>query len=391
MYPLLFLDIQMKIAIIHEMLIKLWGAEKVVESLLSIFPEADLFTLIYDEKKVGKIFSKEKIKKVATSTQIIYDLTKKQRLCLPFMAKAVESLDFSEYDIVIASSSWFAHGAITKPETKFIVYYHSPARYLWDWTNEYKKDIGADGWIKGFIVWSLFKKLRQWDYIASTRSDISLVNSENVKKRIEKYYKKDSIVVYPPIETKRFSKKIESKSNFEKEYGVKKGNYYIIVSALTEFKKIEIAINYFKNHREDTLVIVWEGNHKENLVLASNKSKNIVFTWAQYGDELVELMQESIAMIFPGEEDFWIVPIEAMVAGKPVFALAAGWLKESITPSLSWNFFFHKDGSDFEENFILFQKDIKNSMYNPLKIQKESEKFSEAIFTKKIKEIVWIK
>lgn len=378
----------MKIAIIHEMLIKLWGAEKVVESLLSIFPEADLFTLIHDEEKVGRVFPKEKIKKVASNTQRIYELTKKQRLCLPFMAKAVESLDFSEYDVVIASSSWFAHGAITKPETNFIVYYHSPARYLWDWTNEYKKDIGANVWIKWFILGLLFKKLRLWDYIASRRSDISLVNSENVKKRIEKYYRKDSIVVYPPIETKRFSKKIESNIQFKKEYGVEKESYYIIVSALTEFKKIEIAIDYFKSHSQDTLVIVWEGNHKDKLLQRGNGSKNIIFLWAKYGDELVGLVQESIAMIFPGEEDFWIVPIEAMAAWKPVFALSAGWLKESISPFISWNFFFHKDWSDFEENFILFQKDLRKSLYNSAQIQKESEKFSEEIFAQTMIKIV---
>lgn len=379
----------MKIAIIHEMLIKLWGAEKVVESLLSIFPEADLFTLIYDEKKVWSIFPKERVKEVASNTQKIYGLTWKQRFCLPFMAKAVESLDFSQYDIVIASSSWFAHGAITKPETKFIVYYHSPARYLWDWTNEYKKDIGADKWIKGVVLWYLFKKLRQWDYIASRRSDISLVNSVNVKKRIEKYYKKDAIVVYPPIETKRFSKKIESIINFENEYGVKKWNYYIIVSALTEFKKIEIAIDYFKTHTQETLVIVWEGNHKKNLIHYSDEKGNIVFLWAKYWDELVNLMQESKAMIFPWEEDFWIVPIEAMAAWKPVFALCAGWLKESITPGISWDFFFYKDWSDFEEKFIHFQENIKKGMYIPSIIQKESGKFSEEIFTQKIKEIVF--
>jgi hypothetical protein len=120
------------------------------------------------------------------------------------MARSVESLDFSGYDVVIASSSGFAHGAITKPETKFIVYYHSPTRYLWDWTNEYKKDIGATKGIKGFLLNSLFLKIRQWDYIASKRSDMSLANSENVKKRIEKYYRKDAFVIYPPIETTRF-------------------------------------------------------------------------------------------------------------------------------------------------------------------------------------------
>jgi hypothetical protein len=123
----------------------------VVEKLLHIFPEADLFTLIYDEKKVGTVFPKQyaKGKEIQSAywTQYVYDLTKKQRLCLPFMARAVESLDFSKYDVVIVSSSGFAHGIVTKPETQTIIYYHSPARYLWDWTHQYKKDIGWNtGW-----------------------------------------------------------------------------------------------------------------------------------------------------------------------------------------------------------------------------------------------------
>jgi hypothetical protein len=117
---------------------------------LEIFPNADIFTLIYDEKKIGDFFQKSRIhpQVFSLSSQKIYNIFRKQRLCLPFMSKSVEQLDFSEYDIVLCSSSGFAHGAITKPETKYIVYYHSPARYLWDWTNEYKKDIGFQKGIK---------------------------------------------------------------------------------------------------------------------------------------------------------------------------------------------------------------------------------------------------
>ena len=127
----------MKIAILHEMLVKFGGAENVVESFLKIFPDADLFTLVYDEKKMWWFFPKEKINTQVFSlpSQKRYNWTKKQRVCLPLMPRSIEQLDFSKYDIVLCSSSGFAHWAITKPETKFIVYYHSPARYLWDWTN----------------------------------------------------------------------------------------------------------------------------------------------------------------------------------------------------------------------------------------------------------------
>lgn len=140
----------MKIALIHEMLVKLGGAEKVLENWMYMFPDADIFTLIYDEEKVGKVFPRYKINSqvFSTRTQKLYKFLKKQRLCLPFMASSIESFDFSAYDVVLVSSSGFAHGVITKPETKTILYYHAPARYMWDWTNEYKRDIQAQKGIK---------------------------------------------------------------------------------------------------------------------------------------------------------------------------------------------------------------------------------------------------
>lgn len=366
------------------MLLKLWGAEKVVENWYQLFPDADIFTLIYNEKKVSKIFPKHKIHSQVfqATTQKIYNITKKQRLCLPFMSTSIESFDLSNYDVVLVSSSWFAHGVITKPETKTIVYYHAPARYMWDWTNEYKKDIGANSWIKWYILNSLFLKLRQWDYIASKRHDITLANSKTTQSRLQKYFRLESKVLYPPIETKRFAKKIQT--HITPPFT----SYYIILSALTEFKKIDIAITAFQNIADTNLVIIGSWEHGEILKKQSGQSKNISFVWAQFWDDLVSYVQQSSGLIFPWEEDFGIVPIEMMAAGKPVFALAKGWLTETVLPWVTWDFFFHSDGSDFEEQFTYFHtKNIKWE-YSEDNCKKKAAIYDKELFEKRIQELV---
>ena len=395
----------MKIAILHEMFIKLGWAEKVVENWCNIYPNADIFTLIYDEKKVWKIFPKNKINKQVfkLTTQKIYNLSKKQRFCLPFMSKSIEQLDFSDYDVVLCSSSWFAHWAITKPETKFIVYCHSPARYMWDWTNEYKKDIWASSWIKSYILNKIFLKLRQWDYIAGKRADITLANSKNTQKRITKYYRKNSEILYPPVETWRFWKNISHNLNYwlvewklsesqsligwVSEWNKSSNlNYYIIISALTEFKKIDIAIKAFNEMSDKNLIIIWQWDYKSELEKISNK--NIIFSWAKYWDDLVSLVQNSNWLIFPWEEDFWIVPIEVMAAWKPVFAYNWWGLKETVIKWITWDFFDNKEWLDFIINFNKFDTDNNNWKYLSKNCIKQAKKFSEQIFEEKIKELV---
>ena len=377
---LLFNKNILKIAILHEMFVKLGWAEKVVENWCKIYPDADIFTLIYDEKKCWKIFPKKMINKQVFSlnTQKIYNYTKKQRLCLPFMAKSIESLDFSAYHVILCSSSWFAHWAITKPETKFIVYCHSPARYMWDWTNEYKKDIWANSGIKWYIINKLFLKLRQWDYIASKRADISLANSKNTQNRITKYYRKKSEILYPPVETWRFWKKITNNSEYS--------NYYIIISALTEFKKIDIAIKAFNNMPDKKLVIIWQWDYKSNLEKLAKE--NIVFTWAKYNDDLVSLVQNSNWLIFPWEEDFWIVPIEVMAAWKPIFAYNWWWLTETVIKWVTWEFFNDKNWSDFIEKFKFFDNNNYEWKYLADNCIKQANLFSETKFENRIKELV---
>jgi len=377
----------MKVAILHEMLIKLGGAEKVVENFMKLFPDATIFTLIYDEKKCGKVFPREKISPQVwkSKTQKRYNLFKKQRFCLALMAISVENFDFSEYDLVICSSSWFAHWAITKPETKFVVYCHSPARYMWDWTNEYKRDLGLNSWWKKYFlkpfIERTFYKNRQWDLMASSRADLIIANSKNTSNRIKKYYQRESKILYPPVETQRFAKILE-KNNFEKPFE----KYYIIISALTEFKKIEIAISWF-NKLEENLLIIWAGDFRENLEKLTKK-ENIKFAWAKYDDELVFLVQNSSGLIFPWEEDFGIVPIEVMSAWKPVFAYKGWWLLETNIEWVTWSFFEDKSWKDFIEKFEIFHKNNLENIYTRENCVKQAKNFSQEIFEKNFLELI---
>ena len=377
----------MKVAILHEMLIKLGGAEKVVENFMKLFPDATIFTLIYDEKKCGKVFPREKISPQVwkSKTQKRYNLFKKQRFCLALMAISVENFDFSEYDLVICSSSWFAHWAITKPETKFVVYCHSPARYMWDWTNEYKRDLGLNSWWKKYFlkpfIERTFYKNRQWDLMASSRADLIIANSKNTSNRIKKYYRRESEILYPPVETQRFAKILE-KNNFEKPFE----KYYIIISALTEFKKIEIAVSWF-NELEENLLIIWAGDFRENLEKLTKK-ENIKFAWAKYDDELVFLVQNSSGLIFPWEEDFGIVPIEVMSAWKPVFAYKGWWLLETNIEWVTWSFFEDKNWKDFIEKFEIFHKNNLKNIYTKENCINQAKNFSQEIFEKRFLELI---
>ena len=377
----------MKVAILHEMLIKLGGAEKVVENFMKLFPDATIFTLIYNEKKCGKVFPREKISPQVwkSKTQKRYNLFKKQRFCLALMAISVENFDFSEYDLVICSSSWFAHWAITKPETKFVVYCHSPARYMWDWTNEYKRDLGLNSWWKKYFlkpfIERTFYKNRQWDLMASSRADLIIANSKNTSNRIKKYYRRESKILYPPVETQRFAKILE-KNNFEKPFE----KYYIIISALTEFKKIEIAISWF-NELEENLLIIWAGDFRENLEKLTKK-ENIKFVWAKYDDELVFLVQNSSGLIFPWEEDFGIVPIEVMSAWKPVFAYKGWWLLETNIEWVTWSFFEDKNWKDFIEKFEIFHKNNLKNIYTRENCINQAKNFSQEIFEKRFLELI---
>lgn len=385
----------MKIAILHEMLIKKWGAEKVVQELLNIFPHAQLYTLMYDEKTVWNDFAKKDIHKSCFSlpSQKLYNLTKRQRFSLPLMKRSVEMLDFSNYDYVIVSSSGFAHWLKTGENTKTILYYHAPARYMWDWTHEYRRDIWMDKWIRGYLYGKFMKNLRVWDYEASQKNDVILANSKTTRKRIAKYYRRESEVVFPPIETERFAKNLSSREDRERilwnsPYKKSSWEYYIILSALTEFKRIDIAIKAFKNMPKNNLLIIWDGEYRWILENLAWKAENIDFTWAQYGDDLVYLVQNSLGLVFPGEEDFGIVPIEVMAAWKPVFALSRWGLTETVITWKTGEFFDDPNGKDFVEKFKLFHKNNTEWVYTESNCKKQAALYDKKVFRKKIQKYI---
>ncbi len=327
------------------------------------------------------------------------------------MARSIEKLDFKAYDVVIVSSSGFAHGLKTQKNTKTIIYYHAPARYLWDWTHEYRKEIGMNAWIKWFLFGKLLLQLRAWDNRAAQNNDILLANSATTQKRIWKYFRRESDILYPPIETQRFAKNIshrdkeiilwqifeklsESEWNrswvFWKDFQkiISQKNYYIILSALTEFKRLDVAINNFKHLPETNLVIIWKGEYKEHLEKLAGASKNIFFVGAQFWDDLVTLVQNSQWLIFPGEEDFGIVPIEIMAAGKPVFALKKWGLTETVLEWETWDFFYESEWSDFIHQFKAFHAHNIEWKYTAEKCKKRAKQYDESLFQKRILDYV---
>ncbi len=370
----------MKIAILHDLLVKLGWAEKVLEKIMEFYLDRHLYTLIYDESKVWKVFPKNRVTQVYSKTQKIYDILKNQRLCLPYMQKWVESFDLSSYDLVIALNSAFVHWAITKPETRFVVYYHTPARYMWDRTNEYKKEIWFDKWIKKIIINYFLHKLRIWDYIASKRHDLTLCNSHNVSLRLKKYYWLNAKVLYPNVWVDKFIKKISLPISlpFQK--------YYLIVSALTEFKKVDLAIKEFNKLKDHNLVIIWTWKFEESLKKMA--WKNICFLWSKYWDELVYFMQNASWLIFPWEEDFWIVPIEANAAWIPVFAYYAWGLRETMIPWITWDFFYDKSWEDFFINFLKFDSMVVAWKYKKEDLEKNALKYSDLEFERQFKNII---
>lgn len=371
----------MKIAILHEMFVKLGWAEKVVETWMKIYPKAELFTLMYDEKKCKKIFPKEKFNKqiFKLPSQKRYSWTKRQRLSINLMAKSVEMLDFSWYDLVLCSSSGFAHWAITKPETKFIVYYHSPSGYLWHQTNEYKKMIWWSNWLKSYFINNFFKKARIWDYTASARVDIPLIASKTAWKRIKKYYSRDDYkVIYPPVEIEKFIKAGQ-------DYKTK--DYYITISALTEWKNVDLIIKAFNQMPEEKIKIISDWNQRkylESLV----KNKNIKFVWYKDWKKLLKLIWESKGAIFAWVEDFWIAAVECLAAWKPVFWINKGWILETSKEWLTWEVFDKDITNDFLEKFKIFNENIFKWKYNKLDCQKRAKLFSENNHIKQIKTIV---
>ncbi|MDD3285493.1 MAG: glycosyltransferase [Patescibacteria group bacterium] len=320
----------MKVALIHDHLAQAGGAEKVLKVLTEMFPEAPIYTLLYEKKNVDKNFAGRHIE-----TSVIQRLpggVKHYKWYLFFMPMAVEFFDLRDFDLVISDASAFAKGVITSPDTLHICYCHTPTRYLWSDAHQYLNELKYNKWIKKIISLTL-GRLRLWDYAAAQRVDYFIANSATVQKRISKYYRRDSEIIYPPVETDKF--KIADLSRQSRQE-----RYFLLGCRLAPYKRADIVVQAFKALGDGfNLKIFGDGLDLPRLRRLAGGASNIEFLGRVDEDKKAELYANALAFINPQEEDFGITAVEAMAAGRPVLAYRRGGATETVIEDKTGLFF----------------------------------------------------
>jgi len=368
----------MKIALVHDWLVNLGGAERVIIALHEIFPEAPVYTLFYDRKFTSRYFPKARIK--TSFLQKIPGIAKLHPWFKILMPMAAESFDLGGFDLVISSSHEFSHGILSKPGTRHIAYYHSPSRLIWDrahaWLDDFKKRNGAG--FKVFLIMAGQHFLRLWDYPAAKRPDIAVANSWHVVERIKKYYGREARVIYPPV-------KVPGESNSAL---TRFANYFLIVSQLYPHKNIDLVVEAFKKMPELNLVVLGRGPERKKLLKAAKGFKNINFLGFVPDEKIGDYYQNCRGYIISNEEDFGISPVEAMFFGKPVLAHRSGGAKETVSEGITGKFFDGLDPESLARAVRSFNEEISAGRYDPEKIKKHAEKFGLENFKKEILDII---
>ena len=369
----------MKVAIVHDWLPVLAGAEKVLKELLELYPDADVYTLFdflteADHKALGNPH-------ITTSYLNKWPLVKKYyRNLILFCTQAIEDFDLSEYDLVISSSHTVAKGVITSPNQLHVSYVHSPARYAWDMMHHYLKEAGLQKGMKAYIAKTILHKLRIWDYRTSNGVDYFIANSDFIKRRIWKVYRRESEVIYPPVDTARFHVHRE------------KDDYYFAASRMVPYKKIALIAQAFALMPDKKLIIIGDGPEREKVERVTRNAPNITLLGAQPNDVLTEHMKRAKAFVFAAEEDFGIMPVEAQASGTPVIAYGAGGALETVIdirndPHNGTGMFFYEQTPECIKETV---EEFSNQN-NVIKIENcrtNAEKFSIEIFKEKIKRAI---
>ena len=296
----------MKIALVHDWLTGMRGGEKVLEVLCELYPDASLYTLLHNRGTVSSLIEQREI-----HTSFIDRLplkTKSYRNYLPLFPRAIESFDFSQYDLLLSSSHAVAKGARPAPGAVHICYCHTPMRYVWELYDDYFVP-GRAGLLTRAVMSVVAPRLRRWDVDSSERVHYFISNSRNVAQRISRYYHRTSDVVHPPVNLDQFTLS-------EGDDG-----YFLIVSALVPYKRVDLALHVFNESGEKLLIV---GTGPERSRLQALARRNIEFLGWQSDVDLARLYARCRALIFPGVEDFGIVPLEARASGKPVIAFGEG-------------------------------------------------------------------
>lgn len=349
------------------------GGERVLEVLCELYPEADLYTLIYFKNPLSRTIERMKIK--TSFIQRFPGVSKYYRYYLSFFPAAIEHFDLRGYDLVISSSHCVAKGVLPMPESLHISYCHTPMRYVWDMQFEYFKKSGNP--LQNLLISTLANYLRIWDVTSSQRVDAFIANSRYVQQRIKKYYRRESTVIYPPVNC----------DFFQPSGGSQKSDYFLMVTALVPYKRVDLAIEAF-NRLGKPLLIVGDGQGMKDL--KKRAKSNIKFLGWQSDEKVRDYYQGCRALIFPGKEDFGITPMEAQACGRPVIAYGEGGVLETVRPfpqeSPTGVFFDEPTADSLIQAVDLFEKN--RDRFDPQVIRKKALPFDQKVFREKIRSFV---
>jgi len=354
----------MRLALIHDHLNQIGGAEKVLKSFTRLYPQAPVFTLLYN-KQIAKQF--------LPNTKLIGSFLQNKRLAhkyfkwfLPLMPTAVESYNLKGYDIVLSDSSAFSKGVITDIAAKHICYCHTPTRYLWSDSWEYIIELEKSNLIVRKLLPPLLTYLRTWDYQAAQRVDKFIANSKFVAKRIKRFYKRDAHVIYPPVEVDKY-KIIKDKQK-----------YFVLMSRLRPYKRVDLAIEAFNEMRIPLKIVGAGWEHK---YLEKKANKNIEFV-----GEILDISQKNKilgsarALIHPQEEDFGISAVEAMACGTPVIAYGKGGALETVKHGVSGMFFEDQTWESLANAVVHF----RDGEFDPQAVKQHADQFDEVRFRREM-------
>src|SRR4051794_36195586 len=356
----------MRVALIHYWLLGMRGGEKVLEALCRLFPQADIFTLFYDPEKVSPTIRSHRV-----TPSFLNPFRQGYRSLLPLTPIALEHLDVRGYDLIISSESGPAKGVITNARCRHLCYCHSPMRYLWDLYPDYLHEWTRSS-AKRAVVSVFSNYLRLWDYASASRVDEFLANSANVKRRIWKAYRRESEVIYPPVDVETF-------------YHRSALDYFLVVSELVQYKRVHDAVISFSRDGRPLRVV---GDGPEFKQLRKIAGRNVEFCGRVSQAELREQYARCRAVVQPGEEDFGIVSVEALASGKPVIALGRGGVLESISSETGGGFFYKLPGDrGLEEALSEFER--RHAQVSSTRLQMAAKKFSEERFVEQMLQILY--
>lgn len=354
----------MKVAIVHYWLVGMRGGEKVLECLCELYPDADIFTLVADRDKLSPILLKHRI--TTSFLQKIGGRSFYQKM-LPLMPQALESFDLSGYDLILSSEAGPAKGIIPPPDSVHICYCHSPMRYIWDLYPQYYH---KSGWLARLAMRLTSSWLRAWDVTTSARVDHFIANSAFVAKRIEKFYRREATVIHPPVDVSRF------------ELSDAPEDYYLCAGQITPYKRIDIAIEACTRLNK-RLVVIGSGATKE---MKRQAGPTITFLDKIDDQAMARHFRNCRALLFPGVEDFGIVPLEVMASGRPVLAYRRGGAVETVVDGETGLFFEEQTAESLMDALTRFEAQIDG--FDPAAMRRHAQGWNREIFKERLQAFI---